>query len=140
MLTTTTRNVANLGLGGIYVAHVIRTEDTTGKYSYILGLSLANGRPIGMVVQANGKMFRRFARFVAVEDFLAVFKPNVAMISLYPADGPVQRIKDVLIETYMLDNPIMQAPLMEVERQRLLSALSPDRAGTDGRNSDTADT
>lgn len=137
MLTTTTRHVANLGLGGIYVAHVIRTEDETGKYNYLLGISLGNGQPIGMVTQHNGSRFRRFMRLAAVEDYVGILRPNLVMLNMYPADGPIQRVKDNLIESYRLDNPIEGNATLEAERQNLLSVLSPGQAGTDGRNQDS---
>lgn len=137
MLTTTTRHITNLGLGGIYVAHVIRTEDETGKYHYVLGISLGNGQPIGIITHQNASRLRSFVRLSAVEDFVAVLKPNLVMLNVYPADGPIQRVKDNLIESYRLDNPIIGNITLETERRDLLAVLSQGQASTDGRNQDT---
>lgn len=138
MLTTTTRNIGHLGLGGIYVAHVIRINDETGTDSYLLGLSFGNGQPIGMLVQHNSSRFRRWTRLSAVEDFLGILRPKLAMINLYPADGPVQRLKNNMIETYRLDQAILGDTALEQERLDLLAALRPGGAGEHGRDKDTA--
>lgn len=139
MLTTTTRNIGHLGLEGIYVAHVIRMDDDKGGDSYLLGISFGNGQPIGMVVQHNSSRFRKWSKLSAVEDFLAILRPGVAMIGLYPVDGPVQRVKDNLIEAYRLDQEIRTDPILEQERRRLLAALSPDRASKHGRDPSPTD-
>lgn len=139
MLTTTTRNIGHLGLGGIYVAHVIRTQDEQGNDSYLLGLSLGNGQPIGMLVQHNASRFRRWVKLSGVEDFLNILRPKVAMLNVYPADGPVQRIKDNLIVVYRLDNPVDGDTTLEAERQGLLAVLNPDWVTTHGRNQDSTD-
>lgn len=140
MLSTTTRNIGHLGLEGVYVAHVIRIDDEAGSDSYLLGLSFGDGQAIGMVVQHNSNRFRRWAKLSAVEDFLAILNPRVAMIGLYPADGPVQKVKDNLINAYRLDQSIRNDPHLEQERQKLLAALSPERAATHGRDTSSANT
>lgn len=137
MLTTTTRNIGHLGLGGIYVAHVFRMMDDDGNDTYVLGLSFGNGQPIGMVTQHNASRFRRWPRLSSVEDFLAILRPKVASITVYPVDGPIQRIKDNLIDLYMLAHPVPYETTLEIERRDLFSALRIG-ADTDERNTDSA--
>lgn len=139
MLTTTTRNIMNIGLGGIYVAHVIRTTDDLGKSFYVLGLSFGNGQAIGMVTEVRGNRLRSFTHLSAVEEYLEILSPHMILIAVYPAEGPLQEVKDTLIETYHLDNALGQNAILEIDRLRLLSALAPDRANTDERDQDPAD-
>lgn len=139
MLTTTTRNIMNIGLGGIYVAHVIRTTDDLGKSFYVLGLSFGDGQAIGMVTEVRGNRLRAFTSLSAVEEYLEILSPNMILIAVYPAEGPLQEVKDTLVETYRLDNVMGQNAILEIDRLRLLSALAPERANTDERDQDPAD-
>lgn len=142
MLTTTLVNIKKQGQGGPYVAHVIRLNDSaTSDAEYILAMSTWEGQPLGFMVNHSGKSLRRLKRLSAVEELLAVFGNQTAVMSILPADGPVAEIREKLIDWFRLDEMLPGEPVLESERRSLLMALCSQTGSheDDGRASDTTD-
>jgi len=139
MLTIATRQIIGKSRSKeSFVAHVIRIPVRSGgPFSYVLGVSLGTGKPLGLVTVATGDVLREWKRISAIEELLAVIGDRLIGIFVYPADGREKTVLEMLIRHYGLDTPD-PSPALEIERTRLLAALRPTRSDN-GRTPDPAD-
>lgn len=137
MLTVTTRQIFDRSSEGSFVAHVIRIPtDAPNTFTYLVGLSYANGSAIGMITSHTGDVLRQWKRVTAIEEYLAVLGDRLVGIFVYPSNNPEPAVMTMLSDQYGIMKPHPDE-LMETERRNILSALL--TRSEDGRVSDTPD-
>ena len=129
MLTIATRRIlGKTSSKETFVAHVIRQPVLVGgPNSYVLGISLGTGQPLGLVTVATGDVLRQWKRLSAIEEFLAVIGDRLIGIFVYPVNCPEDVVTEMLIQQYGLETADT-SPVMDLERTKLLAALRESRS------------